>query len=89
MDQGVAGARSTIFDAFDVALATNMAVAIHLDDYMLWKAATLANGASLLAQSGVTEWIDWNGNPAPPPLLSWVPSNNKLAPQICYECPIV
>jgi hypothetical protein len=88
MDQGVSSAQSTILDAFDIAVATNMAVAIHLDDYMFWKAATLANGAALLAQPGVTEWTDWNGNPAPPPSISWVPSN-KLAPQMCYECPAV
>src|SRR4051812_10472669 len=36
MDQGENGARSLIRDAFDVALATDMAVALHLDDHMFW-----------------------------------------------------
>jgi hypothetical protein len=55
---------------------------------MFWKAATFANGASLLTTPGTTEWTDWNGHPAPPLSLPWVPNAN-LAPQMCYEAPAV
>src|SRR5204863_4041076 len=39
MDQGEDAARSVIRDAFDVALETDMAVALHLDDYIFWAQA--------------------------------------------------
>ena len=39
MDEGEDDARSVIRDAFDIALATDMAVALHLDDYMFWAQA--------------------------------------------------
>ena len=39
MDEGENDVRSVIRDAFDVALATDMAVALHLDDYMMWAQA--------------------------------------------------
>jgi hypothetical protein len=88
MDQGAAGARSAISEAFDVALATNMAVAIHLDDHMFWKQAAWPNGALLLATPGTTEWTAWSGAPAGALYLSWV-ANTNLAPQLCYESPTV
>jgi hypothetical protein len=86
MDQGAAGAVTTINAAFDIALATDMAVAIHLDDYMFWKQATWPNGRSLLATPGTTEWTNWSGSPAGPLTLSWIPNTN-LAPQMCYDSP--
>lgn len=87
-DLGALEAITSIKQAFAVALATNEAVSIHLDDRMFWNAATLPNGASLLATSGTIEWTDWNGHPAPPLSLPWVPNIN-LAPQMCYESPAV
>src|SRR5271170_2815892 len=88
MDQGAVGATTAIKEAFDVALAANMAVAIHLDDRMFWNNATFANGSSLFATPGTTEWTDWRGDPASPLYLSWIPNTN-LAPQMCYESPPV
>ena len=83
MDEGEEEARSVIRDAFDVALATGMAVAFHLDDYMMWGQARWPNGRLLRADQGVTEWKDWSGTPAGG-LVSWMP-NVKLPPQLCYE----
>jgi hypothetical protein len=83
-DMGGQQASLSIQQAFAVALATNTAVAIHLDDRMFWKSATLPDGSLLLAKPGTTEWTNWNGDPAPPLLLPWEPNTN-LAPQMCYE----
>jgi hypothetical protein len=88
MDQGAVGAISSINEAFNIALSTNLAVAIHLDDRMFWKNATFPDGTSLLATPGTTEWTDWNGDPAPPLSIPWLPITN-LAPPMCYESPPV
>jgi hypothetical protein len=88
MDQGAAGARAIIRGAFDIALATDMAVAIHLDDYMFWKGARWPDGRLLVKQPGTTEWADWSGAPAAGLDISWLPGV-KLPPQMCYESPTV
>jgi hypothetical protein len=64
MDQGEDDARSVIRDAFDIALETDMAVALHLDDYMFWAQARLPGGRLLRGTEGTTEWKDWSGTPA-------------------------
>jgi hypothetical protein len=87
-DLGATVATSVINAAFNVALSTNLAVAIHLDDRMFWKNATFPNGSSLLATPGTTEWTDWNGDPAPPLVINWL-TVNALAPQMCYASPPV
>ncbi len=88
MDQGADDARSVIRDAFDVALATNMAVALHLDDYMFWSKARWPDGRLLRAQPETAEWTDWSGTQAGGLDVGWL-SNAKLAPQMCYESPRV
>jgi hypothetical protein len=88
MDQGEDDARSMIRDAFDVALATDMAVALHLDDYMFWSQARWPGGRLLRAAPGIVEWKDWSQTPADglePGYMQGV----KLAPQLCYESPEV
>jgi hypothetical protein len=87
-DLGAQMAATSIGQGFAVALATNEAVSIHLDDRMFWNAATFANGTLLRTLPETTEWTDWNGDPAPPLSLPWVPNAN-LAPQMCYESPAV
>ena len=52
MDEGENDVRSVIRDAFDVALATDMAVALHLDDYMMWAQARLPDGRLLRTVQG-------------------------------------
>src|SRR5438132_413264 len=47
MDQGEEDARAVIRDAFDVARETDMAVALHLDDYMFWAQARAPDGRLL------------------------------------------
>jgi hypothetical protein len=88
MDQGEDGARSVIRDAFDVALETDMAVALHLDDYMFWAQARWSNGRLLREAKGTAEWTDWSGTPAGALEIGWLP-NVRLAPQLCYESPEV
>lgn len=88
MDQGENDARSVIRDAFDIAWETDMAVALHLDDYMFWAQARMPDGRLLRGAEGTTEWKDWLENPAPGLEIGWLP-NVKLAPQMCYESPKV
>jgi hypothetical protein len=86
MDEGAEGAKADIRDAFDIALATDMAVAIHLDDYMFWTNARWPDGRLLRASDETTEWKDWSRTPAEGLSIGWM-QNVKLAPQICYESP--
>ncbi len=88
MDQGANGAAAIIGVAFNTALATNLAVSIHLDDRMFWKNATLPDGSLLINAPNTAEWSDWNKTPAPPLNIGWLPNTN-LAPQMCYTSPIV
>ena len=88
MDEGEDDARSVIRDAFDVALATDMAVAVHLDDYMFWGQARWPDGRLLREIEGTSEWADALGTPAPGLDIGWLPGV-KLAPQMCYENPQV
>src|SRR5205085_2296301 len=87
MDRGE-NARSLIRHAFDVALETDLAVMLHLDDYMFWEQARWPDGQLLRATPGVIEWKDWSGTPAGNLDIGWLP-NIKLAPQLCYESPDV
>jgi hypothetical protein len=88
MDEGEDGTRSAIRDAFEVALQTDTAVAVHLDDYMFWARARLPDDRLVRAIAGTTEWKDWSGTPVEPLAVGWL-SNVKLAPQMCYESPEV
>lgn len=87
-DQGADDARSVISDAFDVALKNDMAVALHLDDYMFWGQARLPDGHLLRAATNTAEWKDWSGTPAGGLEIGWLP-NVRLPPQMCYESPSV
>jgi hypothetical protein len=88
MDQGEDDARSVIRDAFDIAWETDMAVALHLDDYMFWAQARVPDGRLLRGAEGTAEWKDWLETPAQGLEIGWLP-NVKLAPQMCYESPKV
>ena len=88
MDQGEDGSRAVIREAFDIALATDMAVALHLDDYMFWAQAHWPDGRLLRAAQGTVEWKDWSGTPAEGLEIGWLP-NVRLPPQMCYESPPV
>ena len=88
MDQGEDDVRSVIRGAFDVALATDMSVALHLDDFMFWAQARWPDGRLLRATRGTAEWKDWSQTPAGGLQIGWLP-NIKLAPQLCFESPVV
>jgi hypothetical protein len=88
MDQGEDDARSVIRDAFDIAWETDMAVALHLDDYMFWGQARMPGGRLLRGAEGTAEWKDWSETPAQGLEIGWLP-NVILAPQMCYESPKV
>ncbi len=77
-------ARSVIRNAFDVALTTDLAVLLHLDDYMFTQQARWADGRLLHAAQGTEEWKDWSGTPAGRLDIGWMPNAN-LAPPLCYE----
>jgi hypothetical protein len=87
MDRGE-DAKAVIRRAFDIALETNLAVMLHLDDYMFWEQARWPDGRLLRSIQGTTEWKDWSGAPAGSLDIGWLP-NIKLAPQMCYENPEV
>jgi hypothetical protein len=86
MDQGADDTRAVIREAFEVALEMDMAVALHLDDYMFWGQARIPEGRLLRDVSGTTEWKDWSGTPVDSLDIPWLPHAN-LAPQMCYESP--
>ena len=88
MDQGADGARSVIRDAFDVALETDLAVALHLDDYMFSTQARWPDGRLLRDAQGTAEWKDWSQTPADGLQIGWM-ANARLMPQLCYENPQV
>jgi hypothetical protein len=88
MDQGEDDARSVIRGAFDAALATDTAVALHLDDYMFWSQAGWPDGRRLGAAQGTTEWKDWSQSPAGALEIGYM-QNVNLAPPLCYESPEV
>lgn len=89
MDQGADDARAAISEAFDIALKTDMAVAVHLDDFMFWKKASWPDGRFLRDMNGTAEWTDWAGTAAPPLKIGWLENANNLAPQMCYESPSI
>ena len=88
MDLGPDEARAAIRDAFDIAFDTDLAVAIHLDDYMFWGNARTADGRLLRSIPGTAEWTDWSGAPAGSLQIDFLP-NAGLAPQLCYENSVV
>jgi hypothetical protein len=88
MDQGEEDAKAVIRDAFDIAWETDMAVALHLDDYMFWAQARAPDGRLLRGAERTAEWKDWSETPAQGLEIGWLP-NVRLAPQICYESPKV
>jgi hypothetical protein len=88
MDLGSDEARAAIRDAFDVVLETDLAIAIHLDDYMFWGRARTPDGRLLRSIPGTAEWTDWSGTPAGSLQIGYLP-NAGLAPQLCYENPAV
>src|SRR5262249_17496594 len=63
MDQGADDTRAAISEAFEAALETDLAIALHLDDYMFWGQARTPEGRLLRDLPGTTEWKDWSGTP--------------------------
>jgi hypothetical protein len=77
-----------ISDAFALANENDMAMALHLDDYMFWKGAKDASGWKLTAIPDTVEWQDWSGRRSDPMVIGWQ-KNVPLAPQMCYEAPAI
>ncbi len=69
-----------IRDAFAVARALDVAVALHLDDSMFW-----ARNPALRRAQGHVEWIDWDGTESTGRRLDWGPSPTKVPPQLCFN----
>lgn len=88
MDQGEAAVRMQIQELFQIAVETDMALALHLDDYMFWREARTREGRRLIDEPGNAEWRDWGGTPAENLSIGYLPTD-RLPPQMCYESPAV
>lgn len=86
LDQSDEELRQLIKDVFEVAVENDMAVALHLDNYMFWKNARGKDGKKLVDNPKNVEMKDWKGTRSDGLTISWLPSV-PLAPQMCLNSP--
>jgi hypothetical protein len=72
--------RQWIQDAFAVARANAVAVAIHIDDSMSW-----GQRQDLLSNPDNIEAADWKLQPSTGRRLDWGPKPTKFPPQMCFN----
>jgi hypothetical protein len=77
-------AASLIHDAFDIALARDVAVGFHLDDSMFW-----GGRRDLINDPRNIERADWEGPPSTARRLDWGPVPARITPQMCLNSPAV
>lgn len=68
-----------ILDAFEIGLARDVAVAVHIDDFMFW-----LGRKDLWSDAQNVEWSDWAGTPNTGAYLNWG-QPAQLAPQMCFN----
>jgi hypothetical protein len=73
-----------IDDAFDIALARDVAVGFHLDDSMFWRGRR-----DLVEDPRNVERADWDAPPSTARRLDWGPVPARLAPQMCLNSPAI
>lgn len=73
-----------INDAFEIALAHDVAVGFHLDDQMFWRGRR-----DLLQDARNVERANWDGPPSTARRLDWGPVPAQLAPQMCLNSPTI
>src|SRR5450432_729756 len=71
-----------INQSFALAKRYGIAVGFHIDDGKFW-----ANRPDLWKNPDNVEWIDWNRRPNTSSSVSWVAA--RLAPQMCFNAPLV
>ena len=71
-----------INQSFDLARRYDIAVGFHIDEGKFW-----AGRPDLWKNPDNIEWVDWNGTPNTSADIPWV--STKLAPQICFNAPLV
>jgi hypothetical protein len=76
--------RQWIRDAFAVARANDVAVALHIDDSMSW-----GQRKDLLSNPDNIETADWRQVPNAARSLQWGPDPTKFPPQMCYNAPAI
>jgi hypothetical protein len=76
--------RQWIRDAFAVARAKDVAVALHIDDSMSW-----GQRKDLLSNPDNIETADWKQIPNAGRSLAWGPKPTQFPPQMCYNAPAI
>ena len=82
LDHSVSSIKQLIDDSFDLAIAYDMPIGFHLDDGIFW-----AGREDLWKEPENIEWQDWQGRLSESRYVDWV--QNRLAPQMCFNCPNV
>jgi hypothetical protein len=75
--------KQLIESAFSAALATDLALALHLDDSKFWDSRRDLRKAENL------EWLDWKKTPNTGRSLAWSSRPLKVAPELCLSSPAV
>jgi hypothetical protein len=83
-DHNDAQAVRLIEDVFDIALARNIAVGLHIDDAMFWGARR-----DLVSDARNVERLGWDGPSSTSRRLDWGPVPALIAPQLCLNSPII
>ncbi len=65
---------------FDLALETNLAIGIKIDDSMFW-----GNRKDLWSDPKNVEAMDWEGTPSTGRRLDWGKTPTQAAPQMCFN----
>jgi hypothetical protein len=78
-DHTDAEVREAISGAFDIAIATHVAVGFHIDDSMFW------GRLKQLSAADNVEWLDWNRTPNTGRRLDWSATPLKIMPQLCIN----
>ena len=71
--------RQLVAASFDIALQTDMAVGLHIDDSMFWGRLKSLNSP------GNLEWLDWSGKAGTGRRLDWSSKPLKILPQLCLN----
>lgn len=82
LDHSKSSIKQLIDDSFDLAIEYDMPIGFHLDDGMFW-----AGREDLWKDPENIEWQDWQGTLSESRYVDWV--QNRLAPQMCFNCPKV
>ena len=70
--------------SFDLAVETNVAVGIKIDDSMFW-----GKRKDLWSNAKNVEALDWDGTPSTGRRLDWGKTPTKAPPQMCFNSPII